>query len=144
MSTQRQNSYDDDDMRQLLEEIEELEEGKVSIRMTAAADCGAISKKIKVAKGRAKDLGIPSAVLNGLLKTRRLERQIASIADDLPDDLAEMWEDANGQFAWLQPIEGEPKASPGKRAAKRAVAAAKAHQDAELAEGDRVLSGLTN
>lgn len=146
MTEQQRNGYEDDDMRQLLEEIEELEEGKVSIRMTAAADCSSISKKIKVAKGRAKDLGIPLAILNGLLKTRRLERLIADIAGDVPDDLTEMWEDAAGQFSFLAP-EGddeEPVETVAEVAAKRRAKKAKADQEAEQEAGAKVLEELVS
>jgi len=145
MTEQQRNGYEDDDMRQLLEEIEELEEGKVSIRMTAAADCGSISKKIKVAKGRAKGLGIPLVILNKLLKTRRLERQIAGVADDVPDDLTELWVEASGQFSFLAPDEDEePAETVAEVAAKRRAKKAKADQEAEQAEGAKVLDELVH
>lgn len=143
---QKKNSYDDDDMRQLIGEIETLEAEKVSIRAEAAGKCGGVSKKIGNAKGRAKELGIPLAILNGLLKTRKLERQIAAAGQGIPDDLAELWEEASGQFSFLAP-DGQEPAEPGETAAQRAArqrkAEADAHQEAEQKAGEEVLKDLT-
>lgn len=142
---QKKNGYEDDDMRQLIGEIETLEAEKVSIRAKAAGECGGVAKKIGNAKGRAKELGIPLAILNGLLKTRKLERQIAAAGNTIPDELAELWVEASGQFSFLAP-EGEEPPEPGETAAQRAArqrkADADAHHEAEQAEGDRVLGEL--
>ncbi|KQU96467.1 hypothetical protein [Devosia sp. Root105] len=144
---QKKNSFEDDDMRQLIGEIETLESEKVSIRAKTAGECGGISKKIGNAKGRAKELGIPLAILNGLLKTRKLERQIAAAGQGIPDDLAELWEEASGQFSFLAPDEEEPE-EPGETAAQRAArqrrAEADAHHEAEQAEGEAALKDLVN
>ena len=143
---QKRNGYEDDDMRQLLTEIEDLEQEKVTIRMEAAGKSSGVSKKIKAAKGRARSLGIPLAILDGLLKTRRLERQIKAAAETIPDDLAELWEEASGQFSFLAPA-GEEPLEPGDTAAQAAARQhaeeAKQRQEAELEEGDAVLKDLT-
>lgn len=147
MTEQRKNSYEDSDLRQILGEIEDFEAEKVSIRATAAGECGGIAKQIGNAKGRAKELGIPAAILNGLLKTRNLERQIAAVADGVPEDHAEMWVDAVGQFSFLAPDtdEEQPKAETGAtKAAKRRQKQAKANQEAEQAEGASVLDDLVH
>ena len=144
---QKKNSYEDADMRQLIGEIETLEAEKVSIRAKAAGECGGVSKKIGNAKGRAKELGIPLAILNGLLKTRKLERQIAAAGQGIPDDLAELWEEANGQFSLFAP-EGEEPPEPGvsaaQLAARKRAAEAAAANEAEQREGARVLEDLTS
>lgn len=142
----RRNGYEDDDMRQLIGEIETLEAEKVSIRAKAAGECGGVSKKIGNAKGRVKELGIPLAILNGLLKTRKLERQIEAAGQGIPDDLAELWLEASGQFSFLAP-EGEEPPEPGETAAQRAAkqrkAEADANHEAEQQAGEEVLKDLT-
>lgn len=138
------NGYSDDDFRQVLQEIEEFEEQKLSIRAKAAGECGGIAKRIKNAKATAKALGIPLLVLGASLKARKLERQLQAIADDIPEDLAEVWLDAAGQFSMFAPEADEPQdeAPAAKKAARRAKKAAEANQEAEQAEGAEVLDTL--
>lgn len=136
------NGYADEDFRNVLDEIEGYVDEQASIRAKAAGECGGIAKKIKNAKATAKALGIPLAVLGASLKARKLERQLQAIADDIPEDLIEVWVDAAGQFAWLPPDEEEPKASPAKKAAKRVKTKADENSDREQEEGAEVLNGL--
>lgn len=134
------NGFEDDDFRQILEEIEEYEDEKVSIRAAAAGECGGLAKKIKNAKSTAKALGIPLSILNGVLKTRRLERQIDAVAKGIPEDQAELFADASGQFSFLKPVDGETIVAAAARGAK---SAAEDNAAAEQAEGEKVLDDLT-
>ena len=148
MTDYKQNSYADDDFRNVLAEIEGFEDEKVSIRAEAAGKCGGLAKKIKNAKATAKALGIPLAVLGASLKSRKLERQLQKIADDIPEDLAEVWTDASGQFSMFAPAadenRDEPDAPAAKKAAKRAKTAAQANQEREQEDGKKVLDGLVH
>lgn len=144
MSEQRRNSYYDDDLRQVIEEIEEYEDQATTIRAEAAGKCSGIAKKIANAKKNAKALNIPLAILSATLKTRKLERELQKVADGVPDELTEMWEDASGQFSLFAPEPGEEqtKAPAAAKAASKRKAAAKANQEAEQKEGAAVLSTL--
>lgn len=146
MTEQRKNSFDDSDMTQILEEIEGLVQEQVLIRAEAAGRCGGISKKIGNAKGRAKELGIPLTILGGLLKTRKLERQIAAVADGIPDDFAEVWEDAAGQFSMFKPEDedDEPaQENAAQAAARKRKATADKNEAEEQVAGAAVLDQLT-
>jgi hypothetical protein len=140
------NGYEDDDFRKILAEIEGYEDDKASIRDKAAGECGGLAKKIKNAKATAKALGIPLSVLGASLKSRKLERQLQAIADDIPEDLIEVWEDAAGQFSMFAPKadEQQEEAPVAKKAARRAKTAAQANQEAEQEEGSRVLDELVH
>jgi hypothetical protein len=146
MTDYQTNGYEDDDFRKILIEIEEFEDQKVSIRAEAAGKCGGIAKKIKNAKATAKALGIPLSVLGASIKARKLERQLQKLADDIPEDLIEVWEDAAGQFSMFRPADGEnndePDAPIAKKAARKAKTKAQANAEAEQAEGAEVLDGL--
>ena len=140
---QKRNSYEDDDFKQVLETIEGLEAERRSLLAEAAGKSSAIAKKIADEKKTATKLNIPKALLNAVLKQRKLEEQLQDIADGIPDDMAELYQDASGQFSFLQPDEGEPE-PPAKAAATRAAKRAKANQAAEQEEGEKVLDSLTH
>lgn len=145
MTDQKRNSYEDSDFKQIIAEIEGYEDDKASARAEAAGKCSQIARRIKNAKATAKSLGIPKAILDAMLKTRKLERKLQEAAGEVPEELAEMWVDAVGQFSFLAPAEGEevePEATPAKKAARRAKKAAEAHQAAEQVEGGKVLEEL--
>jgi hypothetical protein len=137
----KKNGYEDSDLKQILDEIEEFEDQKVSIRAKAAGECGGISKKIGNTKGRAKELNIPLAALNALLKTRKLERQMDAIAHQVPDDYVEIFDDMTGQFSMFSPDEGE---SPAAAAAQRRKTEAQENQEREQEEGAKILDGLVH
>lgn len=141
---QQTNGYDDEDFKNILDEIEGYEAEKRSVASAAAGKSSALSKKIAVARKTATKLNIPSSILSGVLKQRKLEKQLQDIADGIPEDLAEVYEDAAGQFSFLAPTEeDEPKkAKPAEIAAKRAKKAAQANQEREQEEGTRVLDEL--
>ena len=146
MTEYQTNGYEDSDFRTILAEIEGFEDEKVSIRAEAAGKCGGLAKKIKNAKSTAKALGIPLSVLGASLKARKLERQLQALADDIPEDLIEVWEDAAGQFSMFKLADGEqddePDAPVAKKAARKAKTKAQANADAEQVEGAAVLDGL--
>lgn len=136
---QLRNAYADEDLRKIVAEIEGFEDEKVSVRAAAAGKCSQITKRITNAKKTAKKLGIPKASLNGLLKARKLERQLKEVAGDVPDDEAEVFEDmvkVLGEFG------GTPLGEAAISAAEERAAAAKANQEAEQAEGAAVLNEI--
>jgi hypothetical protein len=140
----RKNSYEDSDFRQIIAEIEGYEDDKASARAEAAGKCSQIARRIKTTKSRAKALGIPKAILDAMLKTRKLERKLQEAAAEVPDDLTEMFEDAVGQFSFLAPEPDEaPEPVPAKRAASRRKKAAEKLQADEQAEGARILEEMT-
>jgi hypothetical protein len=145
---QQTNGYEDSDFRQILDEIEGFEGEKLSIRMTAASECGKIAKRIKNAKATAKALGIPLSILNASLKSRKLERQLQAIAEDIPEDLAEVWVDAAGQFSMFKPEEADeaddtPEEAPAvTKAARKTAKAAAANAAREQEEGADELNKL--
>src|SRR4051812_39194854 len=107
MPEYQKNGYEDEDFRNILVEIEGLEEEKVSIRARAAGECGGLAKKVKNAKATAKALGIPLTILTASLRSRRLERQLQAIADGIDEDMIEVWEDAAGQFSMFAAVPDE-------------------------------------
>lgn len=146
---QQTNGFEDSDFRQILDEIEAFEADKVTIRAEAAGKCGGIAKRIKNAKATAKALGIPLSILNASLKSRKLERQLQAIAEDIPEDLAEVWVDAAGQFSMFKPEADEaddtPEVAPAAtKAAKKAAKAVAANAAAEQEEGGKVLDELVH
>lgn len=142
---QKKNSYEDSDFQQVLDEIEGYEESKRTIRARAAGECSALSKKIEDAKKTATKLSIPKKILNTVLKQRKLEEQLQDLANDVPDDMAELYADAAGQFSFLKP-EGDEKPAPFKAqsVAQKRAAAAKEAQEAEQEEGKRVLDEMVH
>lgn len=139
----KQNSYDDDDFRQILAEIEDLEAQRRTITAEAAGKSSAIAKKIADAKKTAGKLNIPKPVLNAVLKQRKLEQQLKENAENVPDEFSEVYEDAAGQFSFLKPDGDEPAKTPAKTAASAAASKAKAHHAAEQEEGGRVLDEMS-
>lgn len=143
MTEQKRNGYEDSDFRDILVEIEGYQDEQAEERASAAGKCSALAKRIKNAKDTAKKLGIPLAVLNASLKARKLERQLQDIAAGIPDDLAEVWVDASGQFSMFAPEDGAaPEESAATVAARQRAEEARAHHEAEQAEGAAVLDEL--
>lgn len=140
----RKNSYEDSDLKAVLEAIEAFEDEKRSIRAEAAGKCSQIAKRIENEKKTAKNLGIPLSSLGALLKTRKLERQIADIAEGVPDEEVEIFEDMTGQFSFLAPAEDAPEEQTAAQvAAAQRKAKAAANEAAEQEEGAKVISELT-
>jgi uncharacterized protein (UPF0335 family) len=137
MTEYRQNSYDDDDMRAVIDAIESLEAQKKSIMAAAMGECAGIANKIKVQKKQAKDdLGIPMKVLNPILKRRSLERKIEELTSNVDEDYIEVFEDAVGQFCFFSMVNDEDHLAddPDETPPSHDPTAA------ELAEGEEVLS----
>lgn len=150
MTEQQRNSYADEDFRQIIAEIESHEDDKVSARAEAAGKCSQIAKRIKNTKATAKSLGIPKSILEAVLKTRKLERKLQEAADEIPEDMVELWEEASGQFSIFAPVAdeadevAEPEATPASKAAKRRKKAAAENQEREQAEGAEILADLVH
>lgn len=139
------NGYEDDDFKQVLAELDEMDEEAEKVMASARGKVSAIRKRqknrIKIAD---KELQIPPALLRAVRKQRRLERQLQDLADDIPEDLIELYADAAGQFSFLAPEDGDEAevVTPARRAANKAVKAAAENHEAEQAEGAEVLDGL--
>lgn len=144
MTDYKANTYDDADMRDIITEIEGLDDEAEKIMAAARGKVGGLRRKQKAAKKRAKDdLAIPMGVLVPLLKQRALERKLQKLVGDVSEDLIEVFEDAAGQFSLFAPEADEPKQEPvAQRAARRAAKKAKANQEAEIEEGAKVLDEL--
>lgn len=141
--THRANGYEDDDLRQMIAEIEEMDDEAEELMASARGKVQNVRKRQKNRKKEAKALGIPSKLLATLLKQRKLERQLQALADDMPDDEIELYADASGQFSFLAPEPDEPETvTPAQRAARKAAKAAAENEQAEQEEGARVLDDL--
>lgn len=147
------NSYDDDDMKALLDVLDEKDAEALEIMASAMGKVAGIRKWQKAEIKRAKDdLGIPTGVLKPLRKMRALEKQMRKVADEVADDLVEVFEDAVGQFSFFAPNDdGVHPASGAAVNAEETAAQAAARQRAaavaevterEQAEGEAVLDEL--
>lgn len=144
---QKKNGFEADDFRQVLAELEEMDDEAKEISASAAGKVSAIRKrqqnKLKIAKA---ELNIPSSLMRRVLKQRKIERQLQALADDVPEDEIELYADASGQFSFLAPDADEGEApevvTPAQRAARRAAKAAADNAEAEQQEGAEVLDGL--
>lgn len=144
---QRKNGFEDEDFKTVLAELDEMDEEAEKIMASARGKVSAIRKRqknrIKIAD---KELQIPPALIRAVRKQRKLERQLQDLADDVPEDLIELYADASGQFSFLAPAadEGdEPDVvTPAQRAARKAADKAAANHEAEQAEGAAVLEEM--
>lgn len=149
MTEYKSNTYADEDMKSVIDQIEALEAEKVSIMSAAMGECSAVAEKIKKVKKEAKDdLSIPMKVLNPLLKRRKLERKISEIDGAIDEDYVEVFLDAAGQFCMFAPIadngEAEAEWPDDKAAGTKRSARTKADDDAEQAEGEKALEGAVH
>lgn len=141
----RKNSYSDDDMKALLDVLDEKDAEALEIMASAMGKVAGIRKWQKAEIKRAKDdLGIPTGVLKPLRKMRALEKQMRKVADEVAEDLVEVFEDAVGQFSFFAPAEAEaaePETAAARAAADRKAAVAEV-TEREQAEGEAVLDEL--
>ena len=141
-SEYRRNSYADEDFRQVISEMEEMDEEAEHLMSTARGKVQNIRKRqknrIKIAKA---ELGIPDDVLKAVLKQRKLERKLEALASEISDDHIEVYEDASGQFGLFASPDGEQVPAAQAAARKAAEQAREAHE-AEQAEGERALNEL--
>src|SRR5690349_9786518 len=95
-------------MRQLIQEMEEMDDEAKELTASAMGKVAAIRKrqknKLKMAKS---ELHIPPSLARRLLKQRKIERQLQDLADDVPEDEIELYADAAGQFSFLAPEDGD-------------------------------------
>lgn len=145
MSKEHQaNGYEDDDFRTVLRELDEMDDEAEKVMASARGKVSAIRKRqknrIKIAD---KELQIPPALLRAVRKQRKLERQLQDVADDVPEDMVELYLDASNQFSFLAPEADEPEVvTPATRAAKKAAAKVQANAEAEQAEGAAALGEI--
>jgi hypothetical protein len=144
----RQNEYSDDDMRDIIAEIEGLDDEAQEIMASAMGKVAGLRKKQKAAKKRAKDdLSIPMGVLVPLLKRRALEKKMKKLEDEVAEELIEVFQDAAGQFSFLNPA---PEAEAKPKKPKKAKAddkpwpddAAKKNADAEQKVGGEIVDSV--
>ncbi len=137
------NGYDDDDFRTVLAELDEMDEEAEEILASARGKVSAIRKRqqnrIKIAD---KELNIPPSLVRAVRKQRKLERQIAGIAEDLQDDMVELYADAAGQFTFLKPDEEHPQDNAAQVAARQRQAEIQKVTDEEAAAGAEALDQL--
>jgi hypothetical protein len=137
------NGYDDDDMRQVIQEIEDADDEAETIMASARGKVSGIrtrqKNRIKIAK---QELQIPSDVLRAVLNQRKLERKLKMLAESISEDMAEVYVDASGQFSLFRPDEGEPAKPAAQAAAEERQADVAAREAAEQAEGEKALSEL--
>lgn len=143
MNEQRRNSYDDADMKSIVDQIEGKHDEIKKIMSAAAGEAGGIRKKIKNIKAEAKELGIPLKPLNALLKQRKLERQLVANADSVDDDYVEVFVDMTGQYSFLNPDKAQAGPTPGQLAAQKRSDDHDAQVAQETAEGEAALNGLS-
>ncbi|AVX04309.1 hypothetical protein MXMO3_01784 [Maritalea myrionectae] len=135
------NTYDDDDLKAVVDEIEAFEAKKEEIMAAARGECAGIAKKIKDTKKRAKtELRIPGKPLSALLKTRKLERQIKEVADGVDEDEIEIFEDMTGQFSFLKPANDDQ--TPAQAAASQRREEVDEQEEREHEEGEKELNKL--
>lgn len=142
----RPNGYEDEDFRTVLAELDEMDEEAEKVMASARGKVSAIRKRqknrIKIAD---KELNIPPTLLRTVRKQRKLEKQMQDLADDVPEDLVELYADAAGQFSFLAPTKDEPEVvTPAQRAARKAAKAAAENAEAEQSEGAAVLDELVH
>jgi hypothetical protein len=143
---QKKNGFEDEDLKTVLAELDEMDEEAKEVMASALGKVSAIRKRqknrIKIAD---KELKIPSALIRTLRKQRKLERQLQDLANDVSEDLIELYADAAGQFSFLAPEEDcdhVEVVTPAQRAAQKAAKAAAENHEAEQVEGAEVLDGL--
>lgn len=143
MTEQRKNSYEDSDFRQVVTEIEEMDAEIETIMASARGKVSGIKTRQKNRKKIAKvELGIPTAILDAVLKDRGLDRKKAKLAALIPADLIEVWIDAAGQFAFLPPDEEHPEDNASQVAARQRQAEIDAVTEEEQVEGAAALNEL--
>ena len=139
----RRNGYDDDDFRSVISEMEEMDEEAEHLMSTARGKVQNIRKRqknrVKIAKA---ELGIPSDVLNAVLKQRKLERKLEKLASEISEDMIEVYEDASGQFSLFHTDDGEPQVTAAQAAARKATEQAREAHEAEQSEGGAVLDEM--
>jgi hypothetical protein len=145
VTEQRKNTFEDEDFRQVIAEIEEADEEAEEIMASARGKVSSIrtrqKNRIKIAK---QELQIPSDVLRAVLKQRKLERKLKLLAENVPDDMIEVYEDAAGQFSLF--AVGDDEEVPTGNAAQAAARLRKSKIDEvterEQAEGAAALEEL--
>jgi hypothetical protein len=145
----RANGFEDEDLKTVLAELDKMDEEAKEVMASALGKVSAIRKRqknrIKIAD---KELKIPPAIIRTLRKQRKLERQLQDLADDVPEDLIELYADAAGQFSFLAPDaeegDGTEVVTPAQRAARKAAKAAADNAQAEQQEGAEALEELVH
>lgn len=144
MNEMRRNTYEEADLKSVVDEIEAFEAKKEEIMAAARGECGGIAKKIKDLKKRANsELMIPRGPLNALLKTRKLEKKLKDVADNVDEDDIEVFEDMTGQLSFLKPANDDAAKSPAQKAAGKRSEEVDEKQKREHQEGTEVLDSLT-
>ena len=148
MTEQLKNSADDDDFRQALEEVEQIDteadEKKESHRSEMATIRERKKRKIKML---CQELGMDRDVFEAMLADRAEDRAYqakkAKRAKKIPDAKIELFLDSLQQFSWLPPVEDDAKPeTPAERAARERIEAINAITEAEQAEGAAALDEL--
>lgn len=137
------NTWEDADFLAVLKEIEEMREDSAEIMATARGKVMNNKKreknKIKMAK---QELGIDSSILTTVLKQREIERRLQKLAENVSDDMIDLYEDCAGQFSLFAPDEGQPAVPAAQAAAAERAAQVQKITDEEQAAGAEALDEL--
>lgn len=134
---QIRNGFDDDDLRQI---VERIDEAKATERDEKKAASDKRKRAIKIIEAEAKNVGVPLASLRKLIKVRDLEAKLKAEVEGLPEDEIEVFADMEGQLSFLRPINADE--TPGQVAARQRIADLAAINEVEQAEGEKALAEL--
>lgn len=144
------NTADDDDYRQALEEIEEIDSEADGAKEEHRKNLATIrERKKRKIKMLCADLGIDRDVFEAMLADRKEDRSYkASKADrarKIPEAKVELYLDALGQFSWIAPDDepsGKPSETVAERAARERAEAISKVTEEEQSEGAAVLDEM--
>lgn len=139
MTEIRRNSYDDEDLKQIVERIEAAHQKKQDAVDLASSDC---KRTIKVIEAEAKNVGIPIKLLKKSLRIRKLEQKIADEVDGVSAVDIEVFTDMQGQMSFLKPVDEHPGDTPAQVAARRKMAEDAEREAEEQVAGEEALNRL--
>lgn len=134
---QKRNGYDDSDLHQI---VERIDEAKATERDEKKAASDKRKRAIKIIEAEAKNVGVPLASLRKLIKVRELQAKLKAEVDKLPEDEIEVFADMEGQLSFLRPVTIDE--TPGQVAARQRIAEIAAINELEQAEGEKALAEL--
>ena len=141
MSTEQlRNSFEDEDLKRVVEEHEADDERIEEIMASARGKASKIREEQKRRKKMARiELRIPTPLFDAIVKDRKLDKQKKRNAESIPDDMLELFSDSIGQLSFLKPQHGE---TASQAAAREVLAQAQEAHEAEQSEGQAALDEL--
>lgn len=159
---QKPNHFSIEDLKSIIDEMEEVEAEKRSTLAKQAGEIAGVKQRFanmmlehkkdeSAVRERAAGLGIPREQLNAALEQRELERKLMEIPKKLSDDSIEVYLEMSGQFSILPPLTDEevgksnvtsPLTLAAKRAAKEVLKQRQEQQVQEQKEGEAMLAQM--